>query len=994
MRKTKLINKQSIFICLLFFMSISVYSQNTITGIVSSADDDQPIPGANIIVKGTSIGASTDFDGLFKLENVSPKDVLLISFMGYKPIEVTVGSQTQINIKLETDSQALDEIVVIGYGTIKRKDVTGAIGSIKSENFIDGLPMAPEQILQGKVAGVSIVQASGAPGAASTVRIRGNSSISAGNNPLYVVDGVPLQFGSANSFVQVGSGAGSTPLTTDVSNPLNIINPADIESIDVLKDASATAIYGSRGANGVIIITTKNKGSSGDFVTYDSYVGISYVPENLPFLDATEYRKYANDNNLPFSDEGADTYWQDEIFRTAITQNHNISFAGGSATSNFRASFGYSDEEGVIISSGLKKYTSRLNGNHKALDGKLNISMNMSYTQIDDDKTPISSNIGNEGGNIMKDGLRWAPTLPVRNPDGSYYQIGELRVNPVSWGDVIDETQSNVFLGNMSSSYKILESLKFNFDVGMSNEHTNRYTSVPDSHPAGENVGGLASISKFQNGTVMTESYFTFDKQITANSRLTALLGYSYQRFEKENTFTQANQFVSTATEWNLMQSGTILSNTSFKESNILSSYYARVNYKLMNRYLFTATVRRDGSSRFGGNNKWGTFPSGAIAWNIADESFMTDTKVSNLKLRIGFGITGNQALPNYLYLEQLGISGSSIYYLNGQAVPAVLPTNFANPDLQWEETAQSNIGVDFGFFDDRFSGSIDLYNKTTDNLLLSFSTAAPSVVSSQWANVGGVTNKGVEVNLNAGVVDGTDFTWDTNINFATNKNEVVSLSNDTFSREEIRSATGSGVVANQNRGRIIKPGLPLGTFYGKQFTGFDADGLETYLDVDGVDGADELVIGQIDPDFTFGFNNNFSYKKFDATINFRGSVGNDVYNNTAAEFSYPSSAPGVNVLRSVLTTEASREQNAEFSSRWIQDASYLRLDNLSIGYSFDVSKVGFIKKARLYLSGKNLFVITNYTGYDPEVSTRGGGIDYMSYPRPRTFITGVSISF
>jgi len=994
MRKTKLINKQSIFICLLFFISISVYSQNTITGIVSSADDDQPIPGANIIVKGTSIGASTDFDGLFKLENVSPKDVLLISFMGYKPIEVTVGSQTQINIKLETDSQALDEVVVVGYGTIKRKDVTGAIGSVKSENFIDGLPMAPEQILQGKVAGVSIVQASGAPGAASTVRIRGNSSISAGNNPLYVVDGVPLQFGSANNSINLGADGATSPLTSDVSNPLNIINPSDILSIDVLKDASATAIYGSRGANGVIIITTKNKGSSGDFVTYDGYVGISYVPENLPFLDATEYRKYANDNNLPFSDEGADTYWQDEIFRTAITQNHNISFAGGSATSNFRASFGYSDEEGVIISSGLKKYTSRLNGSHKALDGKLNISMNMSYTQIDDDKTPISSNIGNEGGNIMKDGLRWAPTLPVRNADGSYYQIGELRVNPVSWGDVIDETNTNVFLGNVSTSYKILESLKFNFDVGMSNEHTNRYTSVPDSHPAGENVGGLASISKFQNGTVMTESYFTFDKKITDNSHLTALLGYSYQRFENENTFTQANQFVSTATKWNLMQSGNILSNTSFKQSNILSSYYARVNYKLMDRYLFTATVRRDGSSRFGGNNKWGTFPSGAIAWNIADESFMTDTKVSNLKLRIGFGITGNQALPNYLYLEQLGINGTSTYYLNGQAVPAVLPTNFANPDLQWEETAQSNIGVDFGFFDDRFSGSIDLYNKTTDNLLLSFSTAAPSVVGSQWANVGEVTNKGVEVNLNAGVIDGSDFTWDTNFNFSINKNEVVSLSNDTFSRDEIRSGNGSGVVANQNRIRIIKPGLPLGTFYGKQFTGFDADGLETYLDVDGVDGADEVVIGQIDPDFTFGFNNNFSYKKFDATINFRGSVGNDVYNNTEAEFSYPSSAPGVNVLRSVLTTEASREQNAEFSSRWIQDASYLRLDNLSIGYKFDVSKVDFIKNARLYVSGKNLFVITNYSGYDPEVSTRGGGIDYLSYPRPRTFITGVSISF
>ena len=967
--------------------------QRTISGKVTESSGE-PLPGVTVIIKGTTQGTITDFDGNYTISNVPATGTLVFSFVGMGAQEVAVGSQSTINVVMAEDAIGIEEVVAIGYGTVTRREVTGAIGSVNSDDFIDGLPLAPDQLIQGKIAGVNIVQASGVPGAASTVRIRGNSSISAGNDPLYVVDGVPLQFGSANNSINLGADGATTPLSSDVSNPLNIINPADIESIDVLKDASATAIYGSRGANGVIIITTKNKDRSGDYITYDGFTGFSYVPKNLPFLNATEYRKYANDNNLPFSDEGADTYWQDEIFRTAITQNHNLSFAGGSATSNFRASFGYSDEEGVILSSALKKYTSRINGNHKAFDGKLNISTNMSYTQIDDDKTPISSDIGNEGGNILKDGLRWAPTLPVRNEDGSYYQIGELRVNPVSWIDVIDESKTKVFLGNVSLSYNILESLKFNLDLGMSNENTNRYTSVPDSHPAGENVGGLASISKFENGTVLTESNFTYDKQITSNSHLTALVGYSYQRFESENTYTQANQFVSTATKWNLMQSGTILSNTSFKQANRLASYYARVNYKLMDRYLLTATVRRDGSSRFGGNNKWGTFPSGAIAWNVADESFMKDTKVSNLKLRLGYGITGNQELPNYLYMEQLGISGSAIYFLNGQAVPAVIPTNFANPDLQWEETAQANIGVDFGFFDERISGSIDIYNKTTNNLLLSFSTAAPSVVSSQWANVGEVTNKGVEVNLSAVVLESSDFTWRTNINFATNKNNVVSLSNETFSREEIRSGRGSGVVANQDRIKIIKPGLPLGTFYGKQFTGFDANGLETYLDEDGIAGADEVVIGQIEPDFTFGFNNSFAYKKFDATINFRGVVGNDVYNNTEAEFSYPASAPGVNVLRSVLTTEASRQQNAEFSSRWIQDASYLRLDNLSLGYNFDVSAINYIKKARLYVSGKNLFVLTDYTGWDPEVSTRGGGIDYLSYPRPRTFMIGASITF
>ncbi len=966
------------------------------TGISGKVTDElgMPMPGVTVIVKGTTNGTVTDIDGNYTLPNVKTGDIVAFSFIGMSTQEITIESQTSINVTLKTSSIGLDEVVAIGYGTTNRKEVTGAIGSVKSDNFIDGLPMAPEQILQGKIAGVNVVQASGAPGAASTVRIRGNSSISAGNDPLYVVDGVPLQFGSANNSVNVGSQGGTTPLTSDISNPLNIINPSDIESIDILKDASATAIYGSRGANGVIIITTKNKGRSGDFVSYDGFIGFSSVRENLPFLNASEYRKYANDNDLPFSDAGVDTYWQDEIFRTAITQNHNVSFAGGSTTSNFRASFGYSDEEGVILSSGMKKYTGRVNGVHKAFDGKLDIGINMSYSQIDDDKTPISSSIGNEGGNILKDALRWAPTLPVYNEDGSYYQLGELRINPVSWIDVIDESKSNVFLGNVSLSYQLLESLKLNVDIGTSKETSNRYTSIPDSHPAAESEGGRASISKFQNETILSETNLTYTKQITPNSHLTALIGYSYQRFETENTYTQANQFVSTATKWNLMQSGTILSNTSFKEANRLASYYGRINYKLMERYLLTFTLRRDGSSRFGGNNQWGTFPSGAIAWNIADESFMEDTEVSNLKLRLGYGITGNQELPNYLYAEQLGISGSAIYYMNGQAIPAVLPTNYANPDLKWETTAQSNIGIDFGLFEERISGSIDLYSKKTTDLLLSFSTAAPSVVSTQWANVGEVTNKGIELNLSASVINSGNFTWRTNVNFAKNKNEVVSLSNDTFTREEIRYASGSGVVANGVNIKIIKPGSPLGTFYGKKFTGFDENGLETYLDVDGEDGADEVVIGQVDPDFTFGFNNNFSYKRFDATINFRGVVGNDIYNNTDAEFSYPSSAPGVNVLRSVLSTEASRQQNAEYSSRWLQDGSYLRLDNMSIGYNFDVSTVDFIKNARIYVSGKNLFVITNYTGWDPEVSTRSAGIDYLSYPRPRTFMFGASISF
>lgn len=788
--------------------------------------------------------------------------------------------------------------------------------------------------------------------------------------------------------------SGSSPLSEEAINPLSLINPADIASIDVLKDASATAIYGSRGANGVIVITTKNKGQYGEFLQYDSYTGLAYVPELLPFLSADEYRAYTTSNDLPFSDQGANTNWQKEVFRSAITQNHNLSFAGGSRTTNFTASLGYNNQEGTLLSSQLKKYTARINGNHTTLDDRLTIGVNLTYAKLDETRAAVNSNIADEGGNILKDALRWAPTLPVYNDDGSFYQIGALRINPVSWTQVSDESDSSLLLGNMNAAFTILDGLKISTNLGYSNEDVSRFTNIPSTHPAGEGQGGTASISIYTNRNILAETNLTFDKQISNDSYLSLLAGYSFQRFESQNTFTSANNFVSDATEWNLIQSGTIQSNTSYKDANRLSSYYGRLNYKLKDRYLLTFTLRRDGSSRFGDNNKWGTFPSGAIAWNVTDEDFMQNSKISNLKLRVGYGITGNQEIPNNLYREQLSIAGSAIYVFGGQAIPSVLPTNFQNQNLKWEETSQLNFGVDYGLFDQRLYGSIDYYIKNTNDLLLQFSTAAPSVVDTQWANVGEVENKGLEINVTGDIIANENFKWTSNVNFSTNKNEVLNLSNENFQRDEIRTSSGSGVVGNNALTQIIKPGFALNTFYGREFTGYDADGLETYLDVDGEDGADEVVIGDANPDWTYGFNNTFKYKNIDLSINFRGVVGNDIYNNTAAEFSYVSQTPGVNVLRSALNTGSSRAQTAQYSSQWIEDGSYLRLDNLTVGYNFNTDKVGFIKKAKIYLSGRNLFVITGYTGFDPEVRTRSIGIDYLVYPRPRIFQIGTSITF
>ncbi len=971
----------------------------SISGKVTSASGE-PLPGVTVLLKGTNNGTVTSLDGTFNLSVPEEPGTVSFTFIGFTAQERSFTGPTTMNVSLTEDVKSLEEVVVVGYGTEKRKDLTGAVSSVSSENFNPGVAVSPEQLIQGKAAGVNIVQDSGQPGAASTVRIRGSNSISAGNDPLYVIDGVPLQFGSSNNFVS--GQQGTSPFSSQPSNPLNSLNPADIESIDILKDASATAIYGSRGANGVIVITTKSK-KANETLTYDGFVGISNVRKTLPFLSAAEYREYARSNDLEFPDEGANTNWQEEVFRTAVSQNHNIAFGGGGGDSNYRASVGYTSQEGVILSSALEKYTGRLNANHKALDGRLRIGLNLTYGKVIEDNAPVSSNIGNEGGNLLKDALRWAPTLPVLNPDGSYYQLGELRINPVSWIEVEDERDTDFFLGSTNVSFDLTDALTFRVNLGFNNEMVERFTNMPSTHPSGETDRGRASINKANNSSTLMEYTLNYSKDITTNSNLSVLGGYSFQRFQYDFTFMEANRFVSSSVRWNLMQSGRVLNNNSYKTANRLESVFGRVNYKLLDRYLFTFTLRNDGSSRFGENNRWGLFPSGAFAWRISDEDFFSGaTTFSNLKLRTGYGVAGNQEIPNDLYRPQLGINGSAVYVLGGEPIPSVLPTNYANPDLQWEQTSQLNVGLDFGLLEERIYGSIDYYRKHTTDLLLQFSTTAPSVVANQWANVGEVENKGIELALNAVIIDNNDLSWNANVNWTRNRNEVLSLSNDQFSREEIRTAPLSGVVTPRDFSQIIRPGYPIGTFYGRQFTGYDENGMETYVDEDGDGVGDLMVIGNAQPDFVYGFSSNVRWKNFDASVTFRGVYGNDIMNNTAAEFSYPGTAPGVNVLRSAIeNTEVSRGQAPQISSRWIEDGSYLRLDNINIGYNFNSDAIKFLQRARVYVTGQNLFVLTNYTGFDPEVRTNtntGGtapiGVDYIAYPRPRVFQLGASLSF
>ncbi|QRX63322.1 TonB-dependent receptor [Dysgonomonadaceae bacterium zrk40] len=992
---------QILVVFLMFSLPGVLFAQTkTISGNVIDNYGD-PVIGATIIVVGTTHGTTTDIDGNYTLGNVPNNALLRISFIGYATQEIPVADRTVIDAVLEEESIGLDEVVAIGYGVTRKRDITGAMSSVKSKDFNVGVTIAPEQLIQGKIAGVNIVQSSGRPGAASTVRVRGTSSISAGNDPLYVIDGIPMQFNSAHLHVDVTGQQGNSPFSSEGFNPLNTINPSDIESIDVLKDASATAIYGSRGANGVILITTKSKKGTGELLTYDGYFGVSTIRKKLDMMNVDEYRSYAQDNDFPFPDEEANTDWQDAVFRTAISQNHNIAFGGGSANSNYRVSVGYSSQEGIILSSKLDKYTARFNANHKALNDKLTLALNLSFARIDNDDTPVGSNSNNEGGNILKDALRWAPTLPIFNDDGSYYQIGELRVNPVSWKEVTDESHTNNFIGSASLTYQILAPLSFTLNLGHTMEDVERYIHVPSTHPLGEAEKGRASISKLKNFSNTMESNLNFVQDIFEDSNINALLGYSFYRYINQNTFTQGNQFVSDATTWNLMQSGNILSNTSYKSANRLSSVYGRVNLNIKNRYLVTLTLRNDGSSRFGKNYRWGLFPSGALAWNINNEPFFKSDIFSNLKLRLGYGVTGNQEIPNNLYREQLSVLGSSSYVLGGIAIPSVLPSNYANPDLKWEETTQINLGLDWGILNGRFTGSVDVYKKNTNDLLLQFSTVAPSVVNSQWANVGQVENRGIEFSIDGALVSTRDFQWNANLNIGHNKNEVIALSNEQFSRDEINTANPSGLLNHDGSVQIIKPGLPIGTFYGNKFLGLDENGMEILLDEDGFTGPDDVVIGDANPDLTMGLTNSFVWKRFDASFTFYGMLGNDVFNNTGAEFSYTKPTPGINVLRYAVDSGVSHDQQAQFSSRWIEDGSFLRLDNVSIGYNFNVENISFISNARMYVTGQNMLVFTKYTGFDPEVRTntnRGGtapiGIDYLAYPRPRVFMVGASITF
>ncbi|MEM8965113.1 MAG: TonB-dependent receptor [Bacteroidota bacterium] len=986
--------------------------EKTVSGTVTS-DAEGPLPGVNVLVKGTSSGTVTDLDGNYRLTIPEGNNTLVFSSIGYANQEVEVGSQTTIDIVMAEDVQALSEVVVIGYGTQEARDATGAVASVKAEDFNGGVIASPEQLIQGKAAGVQITQSSGEPGAGINIRIRGTSSVRSGNNPLFVVDGVPLAGDDVS-----GGGADTGFGTSSARNPLNFINPQDIASIDVLKDASATAIYGSRGANGVVIITTKTGKSGESKLNYSGNIGVSNITKKYDLLNASEFvDAYAQVNGLSAGDPalqtldlGSDTDWQDEIFRTAISQNHNLSYSGGNENGQYRLSLGYTDQEGIVERSSLRRLTARFNGSSSFLNDRLNVTTQVTISDIRDSFAPISDNAG-ATGDLLGMALKLNPTYPVRNPDGTLFQRSVTEASPVAFLELGQDNANTVrALGNITFDLSITDDLSFKTILGGDRSASSRSAAYSgDLLIQGIEEQGRAAFSDITTINTLMENYFNYNKELSSNVRMEAVLGYSYQRFQRETSNIQAAGFRSTDIDVMLNNlaavdlttgNGAIIGNSTSRVDE-LQSFFGRVNFDISDKYLLTATLRADGSTRFGDNNKYGVFPAFAGAWRLSDEAFVPDG-LTDLKLRAGYGVTGNQEIPSNLYTNRqrysfddnnvsngLNVSPTGVTINNG----ALSNVAFANPDLQWESTTQINIGVDWGILNNRLRGSIDYYRKNSNDLLFQVFSAQPAPQEFFWENLDAdVINEGVEVTLNANIADSETFAWDISANAAYNDNRVENFDG-LINTGSISGQGLSGAFAQR-----IADGQPLFAYFLRPFSGFDDAGQSIYPQ-----GDVQQFVGRAPlPKWNLGVTNNFYIGNFDLSVFFAGQLGQYVYNNTQnAFFTAGALAGGNNVTQDVVGNGESRGNAPEVSTRFLEDASFVRLQNFTLGYNFDTDGIEFLSSLRLYLTGQNLFVITNYNGQDPEVNINKAidnipsfGIDYTPFPQARTFLLGLNVSF
>lgn len=979
------------------FVSMSMNAQDrTVTGKVTESGDASGLPGVSVAVKGTNRGTQTDVNGTYKI-SVPSNATLIFSFVGFTKQEIAVGSSTEVNVKLVSETKALDEVVVVGYGTTTKKDATGGVVALTAKDFNKGVIASPEQLLQGRAAGVQMTPNSGEPGAGINIRIRGTTSIRSGNGPLYVIDGIPLDGSSTTDGADGSAGFGNVA----AKNPLNFINPNDIENISVLKDASAAAIYGSRGANGVVLITTK-KGKSGQSnLNFSANTSISSNYKNYDVMSPADFLTNAKAAGLDISSSlingGANTDWQKEVYRTAVTQNYNLSYGGGNDHTNYFFSLGYNDQQGTVKGTEMNKLTARVNATHKLFDNKVVLAVAMTTSQIKDKSAATGGDIGFEG-NVISRAIQTNPTFPIYATDGSYFTTGTPSFrNPVS---LLDQVQIGAntarTLINFSATWNILSNLSYKANVGLDNSTAVSRTSVEPGTPGfANNIPGNQGYARISNRYITTSTIeHTLNYKTTlGKSKVDAIAGFSYQKFENQNNYVQANYFIAAAggeLTNNLSyvnNSGTnkAYSGGSGRSQYELQSYFGRANYTYNDKYLLTATLRVDGSSKFGLNNKYGYFPSFGAAWRLSNESFIPKEIFSDLKLRTGYGITGNQEFPTNTSL--------ATYAPNANA-GSVSKENVPNPDIKWETTTAYGVGLDFSLLKGRLSGTVDYFNKSTDNLLFPFAAPQPDVATTRWSNIpADIRNTGVEFSLNYQILAGKKLDWDISVNTTFLKNNVSRLDVATIQTGNLYGQGLSGVFIQP-----ITQGFPLYGFFLQDFLGYDSKG-NTILS------AEKTYKGSPFPTNTWGLTNNFTYGAWNASIFINGQSGGYIYNNTAtAVLNRGSLKQGNNVTyQTISSTTGQAYGDAPVASTfYLEKSDFIRVSNVSIGYNVALPANSFAKSLNLSLTGQNLLLISNYTGLDPEISnpaaTRNGvpslGIDYIAYPKARTFTIGVSANF
>ena len=987
-------------------------AQNVVTGVITD-DKGEPLIGVTVREAGTQNGAVTDIDGRYRL-NVKPGAKLEVSYIGYEPVTISAGQ----SVTLKEDNTTLNEVVVVGYGTMRRKDVTSSITTVQAKDLNKGVFSDPASMLQGKVAGLTVTT-SGDPTGTPSITLRGASSLREGEamQPYYVIDGIP---------------------GVDIS----MVAPDDIESIDVLRDASATAIYGSKAANGVIIITTKSGQEGRTNVSYNGYVAFDKVLKTLDMATASQLRSSGLIGSE--QDGGGDTDWQKEVLRTGLSHNHNVSISGGNQKTKYMGSVNFMNRQGVVKGTGMNRVNARTLLTTKILKDRLEISVGLNAMQGKNKGVPTGASTGANAGKSVLDAMNYySPTNPVKNADGSWYEsyIGSANYNPLSM--VYEDNNQNEWKRLQfitKASLKIIEGLmwhaNYSYDSGQ-----NTY-SWYQSHQTQMDKGfdGRAHRDTYLRHNQTFETYGNYDVTFDKVHKLGLMVGYSWEeRVGNDGFGVTVNNFYNDVTGfWNLRYANNINGITDVQGSSKTTirniSFYGRVNYSYNSRYMLQATIRRDGSSVFGKDNRWGTFPSVSAAWNITEENFMQSQNVfDQLKLRVGYGVSGNaMGFGAYDAIATYGLNTNSFEYIlpdgTTYTMYGIEAQNNANPNLKWERTSMLNIGIDYAFLGGRINGSIEYYNKKTSDLIWSYGVST-NIYPLNWirANVGDISNSGIEFTINATPVKTNDFQWQTTLNLSHNKNKVKKLSNSTYSVDYVDEGNPNigGISSNADTQRIME-GEPLGTFWTYQHAGYDSNGnsvfyvhdIDKHKDADGNVQADtyqdangnwvtsnplyedKTKVGCAQPKLVYGWNNTLNYKNWSLSAFFQGVLGNKILNATKAHYSFQGHlAGGKNVLAEVVgDSKWKADANAHIpGDNYLENGSYLRLASLTLGYTFDKLD-GWAQNLQLYATCNNLFTITGYSGIDPEVNLGGltPGIDYREtfYPHTRTFIIGAKINF